>query len=389
MKFFYIDFTLSVPTPQQKYHGGGNYTKNIVLNLIGKKEKENKFILIFPNGFKPKSDVDKEIINSKSFDIIYADSIVDVEYKTPAVLFIPLFFGFRCYKNVVILKNKYSLLKIYATIHDLRNFDYHGDKFEKYYNDFHLKEFIKKKLKRLFLLTVGKFYAKKAFLLLDKIFTVSNYSMQQILSFCPEVNIQLYYQSIIFREPPIKEDNFKEDFLLFVSGNRPDKNLLRTLIAYQSYCNNYHPNVKLYITGIEEKLLEKFSRCKNFDYNKIRNNIKILNYVSDSQLILLYKKCRYLIYTSQSEGFGLPLLEAAIYGGKTAIASNRTSIPEVLGSSVFYVSPNSIKSIYSGFVFFHKATNLEDYTKRITNSIENINEKMYYNLNAFFNDFFN
>jgi glycosyltransferase involved in cell wall biosynthesis len=64
-------------------------------------------------------------------------------------------------------------------------------------------------------------------------------------------------------------------------------------------------------------------------------------YIDDDELARLYNICRAFVFPSFYEGFGLPALEA-MQCGAPVIASNATSIPEVVGSTAALFDPNSI-----------------------------------------------
>ena len=70
--------------------------------------------------------------------------------------------------------------------------------------------------------------------------------------------------------------------------------------------------------------------------NKIRalgltnDSIVITGHISDDEMVLLYNRCKLFIFPSLYEGFGLPILEAMACGAPV-IASNNSSIPEVIG----------------------------------------------------------
>lgn len=90
-------------------------------------------------------------------------------------------------------------------------------------------------------------------------------------------------------------------------------------------------------------------------YSRIRKRIKttfshntcpilILNYVNDAELSLLLKGALALVYPTQYEGFGLPILEAMQYG-TPVIAADATSIPEVCGNACRMVPSNSVAEL--------------------------------------------
>jgi glycosyltransferase involved in cell wall biosynthesis len=71
----------------------------------------------------------------------------------------------------------------------------------------------------------------------------------------------------------------------------------------------------------------------------IRNNVILTGYVSDDELIWLYRNCYVNLYPSLFEGFGLPILEGMQFGAAT-LASNISSIPEVAGDAAILLDPN-------------------------------------------------
>jgi len=69
-----------------------------------------------------------------------------------------------------------------------------------------------------------------------------------------------------------------------------------------------------------------------------------LSELDTSSLQALYRHASCLLYLSLAEGFGLPLVEAMAMG-TPIIASNRTSIPEVVGDAGVIVDPERLDQI--------------------------------------------
>ena len=67
-------------------------------------------------------------------------------------------------------------------------------------------------------------------------------------------------------------------------------------------------------------------------------------YINDEELARLYNICHAFVFPSFYEGFGLPALEA-MQCGAPVIASNSTSIPEVVGSQAALFDPNLVDDI--------------------------------------------
>ena len=67
-------------------------------------------------------------------------------------------------------------------------------------------------------------------------------------------------------------------------------------------------------------------------------------WIDDDEKLLLLNECQALIIVSLWEGFGLPALEAMACG-TPVIASERGSLPEVLGDYGYFINPLNIQSI--------------------------------------------
>jgi len=75
-----------------------------------------------------------------------------------------------------------------------------------------------------------------------------------------------------------------------------------------------------------------------------RDELVLTGYVPDEDLLTLYNMARLFVFPSWHEGFGLPALEAMACGTAT-IASNATSLPEVIGWEDALFDPYSEQSI--------------------------------------------
>ena len=73
----------------------------------------------------------------------------------------------------------------------------------------------------------------------------------------------------------------------------------------------------------------------------LAEKVHFVNYVSDTQLHVLYARASLFIYPSLLEGFGLPVLEA-MASGCPVVTSNISSLPEVAGKAALLIDPHSI-----------------------------------------------
>ncbi|MGO1074480.1 glycosyltransferase family 4 protein [Inquilinus sp. CA228] len=72
--------------------------------------------------------------------------------------------------------------------------------------------------------------------------------------------------------------------------------------------------------------------------------ITIAERPSDAELAFLYRNCRFTVFPSLYEGWGLPIGES-LWFGKLCIASNSSSMPQVGGDLVDYVDPEDLEGV--------------------------------------------
>lgn len=88
---------------------------------------------------------------------------------------------------------------------------------------------------------------------------------------------------------------------------------------------------------------------RKVDMPSLSGRIRMLGYVGDDDLRMLYSSCEMLVYPSLYEGFGLPPLEAMACGAPV-VASRNSSIPEVVGNAGILVDPLNCKSMAQGMI---------------------------------------
>jgi len=83
-------------------------------------------------------------------------------------------------------------------------------------------------------------------------------------------------------------------------------------------------------------------------YPRLADKVVLVERPRDAQLGALYEGSLFTVYPSRYEGWGLPVGEAAWFG-KLCVASNVTSIPEVVGDAADYFDPNSVEEMMAAF----------------------------------------
>lgn len=138
--------------------------------------------------------------------------------------------------------------------------------------------------------------------------------------------------------PPLPEDNHRPYFL-YVGHRGRHKNFSRLLEAFAQSGLAEHYDLVVLSPG--DFQADEFAAIQALH---LTAHVRIVSSVSDSTLRAYYRHAVALVYPSEYEGFGLPILEAMASGTLVATA-NTSSMPEVGGSVAFYFDPRSVNSI--------------------------------------------
>ena len=120
--------------------------------------------------------------------------------------------------------------------------------------------------------------------------------------------------------------------------------------------------------------------------NKYKNQIVLTGFVDEKDLPLLYSGAIGSVYLSLYEGFGLPPLES-IYCNTPVIASNTTSIPEVVGGAGLLIDPSNIEQLVDAYkTIYEEKFNIKTFQIEAKKQIQkynwkNFQEKLYEVLN--------
>ncbi|KOF56739.1 MULTISPECIES: glycosyltransferase family 4 protein [Clostridium] len=190
--------------------------------------------------------------------------------------------------------------------------------------------------------------------LCDGIITVSNFSKNDIAKAFnfPKDKIFVTYLSAEEIYKPLdkikskkiieKKYGISEDFILYVGGFSPRKNIAGIIKAFAQIRSRIDENLKLVIAGkkgisysIYNSLTEKLN---------LTSKVIFPGFISLCDMPYLYNSAKLLVYPSFYEGFGLPPLEAMACG-TPVIVSNSTSLPEIFGKSSIMVNPHNTDAL--------------------------------------------
>jgi len=315
--------------------GIGRYTKNLLIELQRLDKDNQYFIFLLPADFE-------KLKFSANFQKVLADFKwygLDEQRKFPPIL--------KKYNLDLLHVPHFNIPlmypgKIVVTVHDMIHFDFKTRQASTH-NLFvyELKYAIYKK--------VFQSALKKS----QKIMTVSNFVKNEL-----ETRWQVKEKKIVVTAEAVEEnliklsqkndknqsqkvlDKFgiKPPYIFYVGNAHPHKNVKRLIAAFKILRQNYQ-YLQLVLSGAESPFWREIQRQIQDD-----NNIKYTGFISDEELVGLYKNAQVYVFPSLSEGFGIPLLEAMACGCPVA-SSDRTSLPEVGGEAAIYFDPENIEDM--------------------------------------------
>lgn len=137
----------------------------------------------------------------------------------------------------------------------------------------------------------------------------------------------------------VEEYGVGRSFILFVGTLEPRKNLVTLLRAYHQLRRSTDITVPLVLVGGKGWIYDEI--FQTIDSLSLTDHVIHLSGVPDEKLAQLYRAAGVLAIPSHYEGFGLPALEA-MHGGCPVIASNRGSLPEVVGEAAVSLEPDDV-----------------------------------------------
>ncbi|MNN38627.1 D-inositol 3-phosphate glycosyltransferase [compost metagenome] len=163
------------------------------------------------------------------------------------------------------------------------------------------------------------------------------------------------------------------NFILYVGGFSPRKNITGLIEAFSLLKGIYTQDLKLVIVGKQGISYEKYKN-RAIELG-IEDQVIFPGFIPLEHMPVFYNACETLVYPSFYEGFGLPPLEAMACG-TPVIASNCTSIPEILGNSALLINPKDVYAIMNAM--YSILTNID---LKIKLTVEGIERNKIYNWN--------
>jgi len=126
----------------------------------------------------------------------------------------------------------------------------------------------------------------------------------------------------------------KRNTILHVANWEPRKNIEILLEAFQ-FLRDKNIKYELILAG-GSTYSEYTKKIKNLiQKHPYSSFISYLGFVSDEQLVNLYRQAKVFVYPSLYEGFGIPILEAMACG-TPVVCSNTTALPEIYSDTALF-----------------------------------------------------
>ena len=324
---------LDVRSLLQPLTGVGNYTFNLLWHIL-EQDEHNDYLLLGPPGIRrnlieARLSREEKVLRLKQTAIgrvrrrsaqqrlkmfMRYGSIVffrlNYSLRRANLFFGPNFFGFFSSSHLTVI-----------TVHDL-SYLIHPDCIAK-----KTLRFLQK-------------YMPKCLARADRIIAVSKNTKKDLVRLCgvPEEKISVVYpgyNSEVFRPAKIEHRilsdtfNLEPGYILYVGTIEPRKNLVTLLEAYR-LLGQRGITAPLVLCGPMGWKSEPF--LTNLKSLRSTNTVRLLGYVDEQWLPLLYSGASCFVFPSLYEGFGFPVLEAMACGCPV-VSSGVSAIPEVVGGA--------------------------------------------------------
>jgi glycosyltransferase involved in cell wall biosynthesis len=205
----------------------------------------------------------------------------------------------------------------------------------------------------------------------DRIISVSNNTKKDIVDLlgCNNSKVTTIYEAVDENFRPLPQNEVSEtlkkyridfDYFLYVGAYKPHKNIEGLVKAYNSLPDETKDRYKLVVIG------KKDDRFPEVDLlikkKKLTRHIIQIDNVEEAELVDIYNAAEIFIFPSFYEGFGLPPLEA-MSCGTPIIASNTSSLPEILGQNALLIDPYNVNDLTEAIRFLLSDKDLKNNLK--------------------------
>ena len=158
----------------------------------------------------------------------------------------------------------------------------------------------------------------------------------------PESKVFVTYEGVSVKKISIENNPVKKPYFIYAGNAYPHKNLRRLIKAIVLLNKNSIQFIELMISSSRVIFTQRLEKLINDQ--KANEFVKLLGFIPDEKLFILYKNSSGFVYPSISEGFGLQGLEA-MASGTLVLASDIPIFKEIYQGNAMYFNPVDIESI--------------------------------------------
>jgi len=133
-------------------------------------------------------------------------------------------------------------------------------------------------------------------------------------------------------------------FVMYTGGIDHRKNVEGLIKAYASLSSNLRRAHQLAIVCSIQPTDRDRLTALAAEHGLGGDELVLTGYIPEDDLLACYRACKVFVFPSWHEGFGLPALEA-MRCGRAVIAGDRSSLPEVIGTSEALFDPHDVVAI--------------------------------------------
>ncbi|PIS09168.1 hypothetical protein COT75_02820 [Candidatus Beckwithbacteria bacterium CG10_big_fil_rev_8_21_14_0_10_34_10] len=332
-----------------KHTGLGRYTQNLVESIL-KQDKKSEFYLIFSQ-----ENTNKNILNEfKNIKLVFSSA---KHYSLKEQIEIPKLLS-KIKPDLVHFPHfnvpyfdKYPFV---VTIHDLIKHYSRG-----------LETTTKSPLTYFLKYLAYKQIFRNSVLKSRKIIVPSKAVKKEILKFYQvnENKIKVIYEGVdqgFLKEGKasdpkvIEKYEIKKPYFLYTGNVYPHKNVRRLILAIKAV--NNHKKLNLVIVSSRDVFLKRIEKL--ISQFKAQDFVRMVGFVTDKDLKVLYSQAEAFINPSLMEGFGLPGLEA-MASQCPILVSSIPVFKEVYGNGAIYFDPQNVDDIKNKIISFLKLSSKE------------------------------
>jgi glycosyltransferase involved in cell wall biosynthesis len=167
----------------------------------------------------------------------------------------------------------------------------------------------------------------------EVVLTISKSARDDLVSFIgmPKNRVKIIDGAAFSAEshPSMPENmSLPEKYILMPTGNDARKNNLRAVLGFEEFKSSQGENYKLVITS-------SFSRREKIRLQTFSQNLIFTDNIVESELEWLFHHCEAMLFIPESEGLGMPILEA-VQAGRRVVCSDIPVFREISDDAFYF-----------------------------------------------------